>query len=174
MPSAATRELLRLPAFMFLLPCCRLFTVPVQALTCMQVSFEFLEYAVLLKAARAVLRKAARVQALPKNGPTTGFVATMAAISLCNEVNLYGFQMCDRSIQNYGPDGDFSKLVANLTTGKTVDANAVTVNGRNDSHYYCSYHNLQHQSVHVPDHLIELEHAMLRELQACMFLKLHS
>ena len=130
---------------------------------CKQISKEFTEYLRMLK-----VRHASKAGVFK---PSSGFLLAFLAIQMCATVDLYGFQLCDRSLLNYGPDRDFTAVMADVSKRPNVIGNEVIVDGRNDTHYYCNYANEQHNKIHAYRHTFELEHELLDKLAQCGLLK---
>ena len=65
----------------------------VRPLRCLEVSPRFLELLVNVIAAQSN-RPKANTSANKRGVPSTGFVGILSLINICDETNLYGFEMC--------------------------------------------------------------------------------
>jgi len=138
---------------------------------CLDATQEFMAHLVHLKATRSQ-----RILDLntDKTGlPSSGFYATGLMLHLCSSVDLYGFNLCDRRVQNYGPDGDF------LQVKQQPHLQGLLAQTSNKTHYFCHYYTKQKDGgiVDVMDmqktHMFGIEHQIYHEMEQCGILKVH-
>ena len=153
---------------------------------CFDLSESFAEYLVNLKAAK--MKTKFDYSKDPRGMPSTGLMATMAALQLCESVDLYGFSMCDHR-QDQAPE-DAGMVHTDVTKMEEIDRHFVE-HEQGPHKYYCHYYmrkvagngSLHNRTTATPvnawrnitgynftmedKHIVAVEHAMLRQLAAC-------
>jgi len=103
--------------------------------------------------------------------PSVGFIAVMAALHLCETVDLYGFEMCTRRANSV--QGRYSEQLIRLETssmGIDDESRAFLKEEQDSNKVYCRYFgtasDLSHPSDH-DQHMFAVEHMVLHKLETC-------
>ena len=112
----------------------------------------------------------------PQGAPSSGFVSVMAMLQICDELDVYGFGMCDSTVDTLPKRCDFVKVNTNNTTlfHGPISRQAIELE-QEKTKYFCSYYPVtakrlaqDQESRKGPSyHYFAAEHALIQRLSEC-------
>ena len=134
----------------------------------------------LLNEAAGIPKALQQLDKQPNGVPSSGFVAMMGMLQLCDQLDLYGFRMCDSRLDSVPKRRGFLQVnTSDAASFHGAASKHVIVEEQHESKYFCSYYPVTKERIsqdeldsHGPaEHYFEAEHALIHRMEECGLLR---
>jgi len=149
---------------------------------CLEVSMHYLLYmARLINEAAGIPEALQKLDRQPNGAPSSGFVAVMGMLQLCDQLDLYGFRMCDSRLDSVPKRREFLQVnTSDAASFHGAASKHVIVEEQHESKYFCSYYPVTKEKISQDKrdsqggpafHYFAAEHAPIHRMEECGLLR---